>query len=709
MSLYRPSAVETQRKDHTRLRNSLICGLGLSMVCVLRPIVTFVLHNEGEFFFWIHEVMLGILLLFAGVAAAIALLHALLPKEGKVSLRLIFAALAAATAICVYIQNNFMSAYLPILTGDAIPWENYTSWNLPSILLWGGVFAAAIAAAIIKPAVAKKAFYGILTALFFAELLSCGMEWITAKHENAPNRLYFSNEGMYQTSKQGNVVVLVSDTFEGTYMNEILERYPEYRDMLSDCTYYDNVTGASCFTYFSYANLMTGKDFPLGATSKSGIRNCFEQQTLVDTIGNNGWEMGYYTVFNPTEDMSDKILNYMEKKVTLKPLAQLKISWCLWRSTLFQSAPHPLKKYCIVDPQEFEDMKDLQEVEEGQKRYKVSDTKFFKKIAKRKALKAVDGAPRYSLFELNGVHAPCKIDADFNTVEYDDSVTPVERKIQGARGQLKLLRNYLDQLKAAGTYDQTTVIMTADHGYNMRFYPVFIVKEAGKGNEAFRIDHTPLSIREDYETLMDRLTKGQTFSEAVEGMSISPERVRYAVDFNSTLGYKMLTDRRSLVKITGDAREEDSYSIAQDEYLTDESFAGRYKVGEPFIKDRQSDGTVAVYGMVNDVTNGHTMLLDFFFDEDQKGALELRMKVRNTTGQDQRAVFYVDDAQLCEETIGVGQARDLIVSIPEHQANRMTIRIELPDAVRLDQSTETLGWNWYYSIGIDEAGLYPVE
>ena len=74
-----------------------------------------------------------------------------------------------------------------------------------------------------------------------------------------------------------------------------------------------------------------------------------------------------------------------------------------------------------------------------------------------------------------------------------------------ARAQLKLLRAFLDALKTAGTYDRTTVIMMADHGFNSRFYPVFLVKEAGRTADGFQVDSSPISMREDYEDLLDDL------------------------------------------------------------------------------------------------------------------------------------------------------------------------------------------------------------
>ena len=59
------------------------------------------------------------------------------------------------------------------------------------------------------------------------------------------------NKEIFNLSKNNNIVVFMSDTFEATYMNRILEEYPEYKEKLKDFTYFDNCTGVSFYTYSS--------------------------------------------------------------------------------------------------------------------------------------------------------------------------------------------------------------------------------------------------------------------------------------------------------------------------------------------------------------------------------------------------------------------------------------------------------------------------
>ena len=306
-----------------------------------------------------------------------------------------------------------------------------------------------------------------------------------------------------------------------------------------------------------------------------------------------------------------------------------------------------------------------------------------------------------------GVHSPSVLNADFVAVGYEDSVPYEYRKVQAGRAALKLLRTYLDQLKAAGTYDQTTVIMTADHGFNLRYYPVFIVKEAHRASDGFRIDSTPLSMQEDYENLIVALTSGKSFSEAVSAMNVAADRVRRALDYRSVGGYATKTYRRSVVQISGDARLESSYRIDRDEFFMNDQFAGRCVLNTPFITGSVYNDTVSVYGIAGSDVHGHSVLFDAFFDTEETRGLVFRASFRNITGVPQRIVFSVDGEEISTETVPVSdEPVEITVRLPEKTGARWTLELNLPDAQLRYITGETLQWNAYDSIVIPEAGFY---
>ena len=701
---------KAESKGRGRLLTSILCGLGFAITVVFRPILSFYLSNEGEFWFRLDDILWAILILFIGTALLISLIHLLLPQKGKHNIRLLFAVLVCGCAICVYIQNHFMSSYLPLLTGDRIDWGLYSGWGIASIALWGGMFALMIFGFCIRPQMTKSIVYGLFVLLLIVEAMTCCVEWATAKHENVKGTTFFSTEGMYETSDAGNVVVLVSDTFEGTYMNEILALHPEYRDILSDCTYYDSVTGVSVLTYYSYVKLMTGQNFPMGETEQSGVRKCFDQQTLIDQVLKNEYDVAYYTKFSPPASASGKIVNIFDGEMKPDTQSTWAIVRTLLKSTLFQSAPQPVKPIFTVYTSEYDKIKEKNAEGKDLPQPFVEDDHGFYYHIQDHGLTKTDGThPRYTLVELIGIHHPVVIDTEFNYTEYDDKTTSVyEQKLIAGMASLNLMRAYLDALKAAGTYEQTTVIMMADHGFNMRYYPIMLVKEAGKPQDSFRTDSSPLSIQEDYEQIISRLTAGEAFSDIVSSMNLLKDRIRTAIDYYTVDGtYSGRTIRKSIVKIQGPAAEEDSYHIEKDEFLMKEDFTGNYQPGEPFVFDNTvANNPVYSYGLNKyGVIYGHNAIVEIGFNSQEKRALNLKAVIRNPTGKDQQTIIRMDGKEITREIIPSDSVKECVIELPEKTDRNWMIEMDVPEASLCQKEEGVLSWNDYQSIIIDYALL----
>lgn len=702
-----PAEVKAGKKQGNlggRIITSLLCGIAPALAVILRPMVSFYLSNHREFWFDLTDVMPNILLLFFGAAAAAAVIHFLLPDGKKLSFRLLFAVLAAAGTLCAFVQDHFMSSYLPTLTGDEIDWSIYGTWNLLSIGLWAGVFALFILVAVIRPRFMKMTVYGLLALLICAEAVNGTVDAATMGSEGQKMGTYFTEKGMFETSEAGNVVVLVSDTFEGTFMNKILEDYPEYREMLSDVTYYENVTGVSVFTYFSYAKFMTGIDFPLGKDAMEGVWECFDRQTTIDLIRNKGWDLGYYNDFSPSPSVKDKFINYSDEELHPNRQAAWSLTKLLLRGSLFRSVPQPVKSRFGVYTLEFDYVK-YQMLDECP--FIENDEVYYDRLC-RDGLKTVQGNPRYNITMLYGVHDPCKMGYDFHYLENPQDLTVEERKIQCARAQLLLLRTYLDQLKEAGTYDQTTVIMMADHGFNQRFYPVFLVKEAHRSEEGFRVDSTPISVQSDYEDILDALTDGKSFTEAIEPYAAEPNRVRYALDFRSSV-YEQQTTRRSVVEIRGEAKDPASFAIARDEFYLDNEFEGRCTLDTPFIERGNENHTAALYGLSNGYAFGHSILFDAFFENEESRPMVFRAIVANQMDTAQRVQVSLEGGEVLatfELEAHASAPTEIVVPLPKGTVSRQTVRLDMPDAELQEIVGEKLTWNTYASIFVHTAGLY---
>lgn len=694
------SKVGKEKNIRGRIITSLLCGLTPALALILRPIISFYLSNEGEFWFRLGDVLPDILLVFLGATVFTALIHFLLPDGRWLSLRVWFAAAAAAGTLCAFIQDHFLSGYLPALTGEEIDWSIYSGWNRVSLVLWGGIFLVFLLLVIFRPRFMKGTVYALLALLFCTETVIGVVDIATAKHENRRTGTYFNQKGMYETSAEGNIVVLVTDTFEAAYMNEILEKYPDCKDFLQDVTYYDNTSGISVFTYFSYPKILTGQDFPLGKTFVEGAAYAFETETLISDMYNKGWEIGYYTEFAPTPNVKDRIISYDDRELHPNRQARIDITKYLIKGALFRSMPQMLKPRLAVSTLDFEYAKF--NLEGAEAPYITNDGVYFENLA-AEGLTRVDGKPRFNVTELFGVHEPCTPNTELVPAEEWNSLTLREQQLATGYAQLKILRTYLDKLKEAGTYDNTTVIMIADHGRENRFWPVCLVKEAGRQADGFRIDHTELALNDDYPGLICALADGVNFSEYAEAATNSG-RPRTGLDFRApAFGERVFS--RSKVVISGVPDYWKRCRIERDEFALDDGFSGRYTLNTPIVRGtRVSTNRAAVYGIEDGNIPGHSVVFDMFFDTAETRTPVLKAVVANITEAPQVIEFALNGEPFGEPvTLEVGSGEtEIVVPLPETCTDRLTLQMDMPEASRL----YNIGWSTYYSIDMIEAGLY---
>lgn len=684
----------------------IVVSVAVAITFILFPISMFLLQNQDEFWFNIKEVMLPVALLTIAVAIVLFLVLLAFSNKKTAGIALFIGSLLAAGAVCYYIQSNYMASYLPLLTGDEIDWASYGGWGIGSLLLWIGVPVAVMILFIIKREWLRPIISGVCACLLGMETLVLGISFATTPiNQPEDSAAYFSREGIYELSSQRNVVTFISDTFQGTFLNEILEKYPEWKEKLADFTYYDNTTGTSCFTYFSMAKLLTGTDFPIGKDLADGVKYSFENQTLLDMVSKNGYDISYYIGLKPTSNVQDKLYNY--EGDILKPDQQAKkdILKLLLKSTMFQGMPHQLKQHYVVLTSNYSDILLRMDTGEMATPYVTDDMQYRTNLLDN-GITAQEAKPRYVVQYLTGVHAPHKMNRDYEPVEFPEEMTVSEKQMEVGLAQLKLLVEYTDKLKEANLYDQTIIIFTADHGFDMRFYPVMLVKDANAKNAELKIDSTPLSQQEDYETLLKEMTGGKTFAEAVNGLNLAADRIRYALDFRSAAGYGKDTDFRSTVQISGRADDRASYKVVREEYALNDSFTGRYALGDP-ISHLDGGTNVMMYGSGNYGMYAHTAILDVWFKDDIKEPLEYTARIKNVTSVTQQMNVFVGEKQIGTCTLEAGEENELSIAITPDliKENRLTLRFEAPDAVEKVQEWDVLEWRAYYSFMFIEGAI----
>ena len=144
-------------------------------------------------------------------------------------------------------------------------------------------------------------------------------------------------------------------------------------------------------------------------------------------------------------------------------------------------------------------------------------------------------AGSFKLYHLYGAHAPYIMNENGGWLAEGET----SNVILQSRGCMKILFQYIERLKQLGIYDNTTIIITADHGQNYLFdeshaksqeelgleptsSPIMFVKEKNAHHEnGLVISNAPVSHEEVLATVMeavggDAQKYGRTFKEIGE-------------------------------------------------------------------------------------------------------------------------------------------------------------------------------------------------
>ena len=210
---------------------------------------------------------------------------------------------------------------------------------------------------------------------------------------------------------------------------------------------------------------------------------------------------------------------------------------------------------------------------------------------------------QYKFIHLEGTHYPYYINSNCELVE-KDSVDALEC----ARGVIKIVYRYLDSLKEIGAYDESSIIITADHGYyrnGLMQNPVLLIKpkySSGKmkismaptshANYAATIldlagldssDYGVSNLQIDENVFSNRFFYQYYFSEQ-EANEDNYRLIEYQVDSeNNRFENYHLTNRE--FTISGDIIDHDKYCIT----CTPEGFTPDTRDGYPSIVHKKSD------------------------------------------------------------------------------------------------------------------------
>lgn len=501
--------------------------------------------QEWRFNFW--DLLIPSLVAFAAGIAIAAVLALVLRGRSTDIVVLI----SAAAAVLAYVQANFLNEKT-FMDGSALEIEpNKALFN---IIVWLAVCCAALycyrkwTKAAVKAAVCSSLLLLVMQIVPLPYMLINGLPAMNSKDYEA-----YSLDGrkQFEVSSDENVIVFIMDTFYKGYLYDYLQKNPNCaNDVLSDFTFYDNVSTKTYYTVFSMPCLLTNHDSDYSISLIDSNAEGWKSREAEDFYGQmqeNGYKVRLYTdsdrYCGDAENMVGKIDNAVKYHSTYKTkktptyLSMLKLS-------LYKYSPSIFKHYFYVSDSIMINKYSPSLTED--ENIAASDHFGFAATAKERGISFYNTdfyqSLKYGLstnendklcifYHLSGMHAPyLGIDSSGQYIEQTEA--------EGLDDCMAILDEYISQMKEMGIYDSSTIILTADHGlqFVQQSDPVMLIKPAGVTKDSLTVNEAPGVLQDDFlPTILDCVGLQSTASSGYSLLSLDEnmDRTRIFRYFNS--------------------------------------------------------------------------------------------------------------------------------------------------------------------------------
>lgn len=472
---------ERPRKKHfTKKRETANILLSIAIgftFCFFAPADIFV-ANQHEFVISAPRVLFPLLGIAAGASfTAAAVLNIFL----AVSIKLwkVISSLFLGVLLACYSQMMFMNSRMVTITGDATPYSEPTAANIVNLVIFTAIAVLPLALILVLGELGKKkkvrfivkatSFASLIliimqTAGFLGQLVKVGVE----RKDDSQFENYLSFNGAFHLNKDENIVVFLTDRLDSDWTEQVLEEYPELNEELEGFTYYPN--NVSCFTntFPAVPQMLTGHEYN-GGSWNSYLSDGWSGDTLPRRLRENGYKVNLimdnlttYNSFGELKGQCDNIgsseeyidFNYFGPQGILRTMADFslgKLSPYLLKGSFLDGYASDFASRFYILPDNIPDRLNGS-IGMG------SDRKFIKYLKEHDVV-ADSGQKTFSFVHLNFSHDPNEVTAKL----YRGYKGPLDN-ISTTRGGFELLHMYFEKMKAAGVYDDSTIIIIGDHG-----------------------------------------------------------------------------------------------------------------------------------------------------------------------------------------------------------------------------------------------------
>lgn len=489
--IYEVSEMHTKSYREKFISVCLVTGMLVIMYLILGPLEIFY-SNYSEFEFNTIDFVPFFLITSGTITIMIALIIASLPKIVSDT----YSIIAFSFGIGSYLQYMFINGDLVDREGNYALDLSIGSRYLVSIAVFIVVLILVVIVYIKLKQIRRYMFsYG---SMFLILVMSVAIVTIGANLvllENKPKDVIAVDASSeFDFAKEENTIVVILDTFGRSVLEEELAEDKNAVDFLHDFTFYKNHDSVFCPTFPSLYHMLTEYEY----TDDQGddySRNSFSSDSahaFFDTLHESGYYVGMYSIDIKARDYMDGYFdNFVPCRLTIN---RQTICEKLLRMSVYRYMPYNLKKnFQVYNPKE--DMISYSIIGPG-----LHNNTFYDRMNEWGITVNDSINKKFTLSHLYGIHSPIANDENCARVS-ENSVSRHQR----TKGVLKAVRDYLENLKEAGIYDEATIIVTADHGEYGATDSIFFEKKPYEMHDNYVVDDSEITHHDFQKIILESL------------------------------------------------------------------------------------------------------------------------------------------------------------------------------------------------------------
>ena len=457
------------------------------MLFVYEPIIMYATNVNGFWFDFatmlIPQFQIFAIFLLAGSGLCTLLFYVNKLFDRKVYLYKIVVLTGGLLYFAAYIEGNWLIGDLPLLDGSEIIWNQYGYVQDSIISVLSIIIGSIIFFGSKRYGFTKTLKYIAVISVIISAVLSITLISVVTNNDTFMKKesVGFTPNNWNNISQNENFIIFLLDAVDSGVFEKLLDNNVQYKQIFADFTYFTDAASVYGFTRDSIPQILSGYINRNETGFAEYSTNAYNNSQLFNMLNDKQYDINLYSndiIWNgvPAFNVCNAVIAE-NVKLNLKPYIEQEVKYIL-----FKYLPYRLKKYSKIEGLDFYCCRSCEDLN-------LSNYWIYNNVIN---IPALNKQPEnlFQFIHADGAHVPFIYDKNVQIIEDGTYSQEIEACIT-------MVAAYIQRLKENNAYDNSIIIILADHGYSenytdeeilKRFNPILLIKGFYENHELIKSD-----------------------------------------------------------------------------------------------------------------------------------------------------------------------------------------------------------------------------